>query len=192
MILLDLDGVIAEFMYAACQVHGKPHDWKSWDFFKEWGMTREEFWRPINALGDDFYAYYVKPTPWAEELIAKVYEADKNVVICTDSSANMPGIRGKHNWILSMFGPEMRVSYTREKYLLAAPGRLLIDDSEVNCERFATFGGAALLFPRPWNAGYHTDPHASFLTAIAKLADWKKFGKVTTITDQDRLEAIEV
>jgi hypothetical protein len=112
-------------------------------------------------------------------------------MVVTDSSANMPGILGKNSWIRIMFGPDIKVSYTSEKHLLAGPGRLLIDDSPRNCERFAMFGGAALLFPRPWNAHYHSDPHASFLTISDKLKDWKKFGKVTRITNQDRLEAID-
>ena len=191
MILLDLDGVIAEFAYAACDVHKKPHDVKKWDFFEDWGMTAEDFWQPINRLGARFYPQYVKPTPWAEELILSVQAADEQVMVVTDSSANMPGILGKNSWIRIMFGPDIKVSYTSEKHLLAAPGRLLIDDSPRNCERFAMFGGAALLFPRPWNAHYHSDPHASFLTISDKLKDWKKFGKVTRITNQDRLEAID-
>lgn len=192
MIFLDLDGVIAEFAYAACDIHGRPHDVKKWDFFSDWGITAEEFWKPINKLGDNFYPYYVNPTPWARELIAKVHEADPHVMVLTDSSANMAGVRGKQRWIEHLFGSETKVSYTSEKYLLAAPGRLLIDDSVRNCERFAAFGGAALLFPRPWNAHYHTDEHASEFTAFAKLEDWKKFRRLAGITDQDRLEAIDV
>lgn len=192
MIFLDLDGVIAEFAYAACDVHGKPHDVKKWDFFTDWGMTEEEFWRPINRLGERFYPFYVNSTPWAEELIETVQKADDHVSIVTDSTANMPGILGKENWIRNMFGPDIKVSYTSEKHLLAAPGRLLIDDSPRNCERFAVFGGSSLLLPRPWNATYHTDPNASYMTAIAKLADWKNFRRLAGITDQDRLEAIDV
>lgn len=192
MIFLDLDGVIAEFAYAACDVHGKPHNVQKWDFFTDWGMTEEEFWRPINRLGEKFYPFYVNPTPWAQELIAKVKDSDSHVMVCTDSSANMPGIHGKYLWIQHVFGPDIKVSYTSEKHLLAAPGRLLIDDNPKNCERFAMFGGSALLFPRPWNAAYHTDPNASYLTAIAKLADWKKFRRLAGVTDQDRLEATDV
>ena len=43
---------------------------------------------------------------------------------------------------------------------MAAPGVLLIDDSDKNCEKFVQHSGHAILFPRPWNSNhkYKDDP----------------------------------
>ena len=190
MIFLDLDGVIAEFMYAACDVHDKPHDWPKYNHYESWGMTRDEFWRPINMMGTGFYMDVVKPAPWAERLIATCRKADPELVVLTDSTDNMPGVYGKHLWIERMFGVGTKVSYTREKHLLAAPGRLLIDDNPQNCEAFAMFGGSALLFPRPWNAGY-PNCQGSYMTVIHKVAKWKHLRTVSNIATADILESIE-
>lgn len=56
-IYLDMDGVLCDFVGAACKLHGRdPATVTHWNFFKDWGMTAEEFWRPIHEAGEDFWA----------------------------------------------------------------------------------------------------------------------------------------
>ena len=38
--------------------------------------------------------------------------------------------------------------------MLAKRGRVLIDDSDVNCEKFAAAGGTAIVFPQRWNSAH--------------------------------------
>ena len=45
MIFLDMDGVVADFVGAACKVHGKEVEGVGcWNFFEKWGISEDEFW----------------------------------------------------------------------------------------------------------------------------------------------------
>jgi 5'(3')-deoxyribonucleotidase len=46
---------------------------------------------------------------------------------------------------------EHQVIVTKHKPLLAAPGRLLIDDNPENCKNWMVHGGTAILWPQPGN-----------------------------------------
>jgi len=160
-IYLDLDGVLADFTGAACAVHGRPkHLVRGWNWYRDdWGMSDECFWHPIETLGSAFYANYVRPFPWAYELLNDVRRYG-HVIILTASPLH-PGLAAsKVEWIKKHLGavPVMTTCGNRDvrpaylKGLLAGPESVLIDDSDDNTEVFRRNGGRAILFPQPWNA----------------------------------------
>jgi hypothetical protein len=153
MILLDMDGCIADFCGGACELHGKdPKTIDSWNFFEDWGMTEEEFWEPIVESGVEFWET-LKPYPWTDKLLKMVERADSDFFVCTRPGRGTGCIDGKMEWLRARLGEDWdRYHFTQYKHHLAEPWRLLIDDSDVHCNEFSCCGGMSCLFPQPWNA----------------------------------------
>jgi 5'(3')-deoxyribonucleotidase len=161
MILLDMDGVVANFVAASCAAHGRPEEnINHWDYFTSWGITENQFWEPINAAGRDYWAN-LPVYPWFDELVALVKDADPKFTICTKPSKQADCLAGKLDWIHRYFGKHFRrYIFATDKSILAKPGRLLIDDSDLNCEQFSAAGGSAFLWPQPWNIHRSCPPDA--------------------------------
>lgn len=164
MIILDLDGVCANFTHAACTVHGHTeYVATKWNFFEDWDLTPKQFWEPIHLYGDTFYRHIVRPYPWLAELIAAVEEAD-DWVIMSSPSDNSVGYAGKKIWVDKYIQPlvkkRVKLIVGSEKHLLAGPNRILIDDYEENLTDFRRASGQTLTFPRLWNNmhSYAGDP----------------------------------
>lgn len=152
--LLDLDGVLVDFVSGAQRLHGQPvgpHLITDWDFYEGWGLTPESFWAP---MGEEFWA----GLDWTAEgrSILAVVEAAvgrENVCLLT-SPCDTPGcVEGKVRWI-RRYLPEYRRRFLvgPAKEYAAGPGRVLIDDSDANVIRFSAAGGNTVLVPRPWNS----------------------------------------
>lgn len=150
MIFLDLDGVIADFTGGACAIHGQPdYPVTQWNWYREWGLSGNAFWRPIKEH-PDFYGFYVRKYEWADELREQLAILDR-VVIATANPLH-PGLAAsKTQWILDNMGDHFTVQMGNEKELFAGPGRILIDDCDANVEKWRANGGEAVLFPQPWN-----------------------------------------
>jgi hypothetical protein len=149
-ILLDCDGVLADFVTSAARVHGKSPKILSWDFWEQWGISPEEFWAPLATR--DFWLG-LEPYKWATEFLGALKQLGP-VTICTAPMHLNTEIcvGAKLDWLESYFGirPE-DVMIGRKKYLMASPSRVLIDDSDENVGLFWQHGGSAILFPQPWN-----------------------------------------
>ncbi len=64
-------------------------------------------------------------------------------------------------WLRQRFGPEFKSFLLgSQKYFCAAPGHVLIDDSDKNCKAFEKWGGKAILFPQYWNSRHKLWPNA--------------------------------
>lgn len=173
MIFLDCDGVLADFHGAACEVHGKPKETADrWNFYENWGMTHNEFWKPIQELGESFYMDYVKPLPWAATVWHLCNEAD-DVIIATTCAHHPEGLMGKRRWVnYYMPDDEAEMIFITRKELLASPRRLLIDDNDDNIDAFRRYGGTAWTFPRDWN--YLADYQATRMQVLAhNLEMWR-------------------
>lgn len=57
----------------------------------------------------------------------------------------------------------------KEKFFLAAPDRLLIDDNDGNVDKWRSAGGKAILFPQIWNAN-HEWRHSPMIYVGMELA----------------------
>lgn len=157
-ILLDMDGVLANFVEAACHVHGRGLA----DLFDIWpkgeysiegvmGLTSPVFWAGLDAAGMAFWRD-MSPYPWLKELWAMLQNYGP-ITISSSPSHGAYSATGKVLWLRQhveagftdyMFGGA--------KHLLAGPGRVLVDDSDEKCQRFQAHGGHAIVFPQRWNS----------------------------------------
>ena len=162
-LFVDLDGVLGDFMGGACELHGRPlYAVTCYDWWHEWGMTDSDFWAPVKQVGHCFYQRYVKPYPWAVELLALVKSMGDFVVVTANPSH--PGLAAsKTEWIREHIGYDVPVITTCKggnyraadlKAMLAGPGRVLIDDSDDNVAAFRVAGGRAITLPQPWNTAH--------------------------------------
>lgn len=158
LIFSDVDGVAADFIKGALCVHGHlkyrvtQFDW----FTKDWGLTPEEFWKPIKRKGKRFYRDFVPAFWWLSEYLDLLKQYSHDIVLATDNPNDADLMAGKIEWIeqhmpgydivLTVRGPR-----NNGKELLAAPGRVLIDDADHNVAKWRATGGDAILFPQLWN-----------------------------------------
>jgi 5'(3')-deoxyribonucleotidase len=155
-IFFDLDGVLADFVGGSLALHGKsiPPTDVQWDFMAQVGFSGggdPAFWGPLS--NPDFWA----GLPILEDgrtllIAAEALVGAENIGIL--SSGLCPGsCDGKRAWLDRHFpGYGKRAIFCTTKELVAAPGFVLVDDFDRNCEKFAAHGGKSVLVPRTWNA----------------------------------------
>ena len=153
-ILLDMDGVLVDFVAGACAIHGtskeelikkmEPGQYKMEDAL---GITTDEFWEPIHEAGAEFWLY-LKPLPWVEDLLSFVESTTSDWYVVTAPSRHPSSYTGKLKWIKTYFGKEFdKFVLTQHKHLMAKPGTILIDDRDKNVKDFKYAGGWAVTFP---------------------------------------------
>lgn len=156
-ILLDVDGVLANFVQGSIEAHGMQGEFRhdeaiNYHYFKDspWSMTSEEFFVPL----DNFQFWDSLPLyPEANDLYSLLSVLPCDLFICTTApSGSVHAASGKLSWLKRNFGVDSdSVVITRDKHLLAGEGVMLIDDMEGNTAKFHESGGAAITVPRPWN-----------------------------------------
>jgi hypothetical protein len=162
MILLDMDGVLANFSLAASLVHGQGKARPThWNWYEDWGITGKEFWAPIHELGGGFYKRWVQPYPWAVDVLRLVADADDFIIYSAPSSSEY-GYSGKKAWIDKYLQPyhdkPIKIHVGSDKWLMAGKDRLLIDDYDENIKKFREHGGHTVTFPQPWNSQKEVEP----------------------------------
>ena len=181
MIVCDLDGVLGDFTTAACKVHGKEgYVSDKWNFFEDWGLTVDQFWEPIHALGDDFYEFYVKPYPWMAPLLSNIDSVDDFIIMSHPAGEHPSEYSGKRVWVdkyvNKWFDRKVTLIVGGDKHLLAGPDRLLLDDNDKNVADFVKAKGYALLFPQRWNK-HKADPSGLLMGVYKGLNAWKAISK---------------
>ncbi|QDV21599.1 5' nucleotidase, deoxy (Pyrimidine), cytosolic type C protein (NT5C) [Gimesia panareensis] len=158
-ILLDMDGVISDFMGAILELHGQRELAENWpegepNYAGVLGMTKDEFWKPVDSLGGRFWAEF-PPYPWLNELLDLIRETAP-FTISTSPSRSAACASAKVEWLRQHFEEPLFMDFMigTQKYLLAKPDVVLIDDQHKNIDKFREHGGQAILFPQPWNANF--------------------------------------
>lgn len=154
-VLLDLDGVLVNFVGGMCESHNRPDPFEEGhtDYYleKAWDMSLSAFWKP--AENAEWWANLPK-TKEADDIVQLVeaYVGFDNVCILTSPTVNPLSLAGKVQWIQSNY-PDYRRKFLigPQKQFCAHPGSALIDDHEANIHAFVTEGGHGILVPRPWN-----------------------------------------
>jgi len=153
LILLDLDGVLVDFVSGCLKALGrneKHDDVKSWNFYKEWGISDKEFWGKCSTPG---FWYNLELYPWAKEFYKSLKDYG-DVIISTSPSSDTLCVQEKIAFCQDKLGIKSRnMMVGSRKELLARPGRILIDDYVENINNFNKNGGTGLLFKQPWNDG---------------------------------------
>lgn len=143
--LLDLDGVLADFVGGVYKLRGTPRkDPMNWDFIEahEWEKMDEEFWASLDK------------TPEFDALLSTVEETfgPENICLLTSPVRTAGCLEGKMRWIrehLPAYSRRFLIGPAKE--FCAHPRSVLIDDSETNTRAFFKAGGNAVLVPREWN-----------------------------------------
>jgi hypothetical protein len=153
-VFLDMDGVLVDFVGGAHRVFGKHYDRTAplvWEFFKEWGVTFEEF---DAKCGIDFWDFldWMPDGIGIERAVRNKFSL-KDIYLLTTPMPNPGSGTGKLRWIkrcMTWAYDRTILSYA-PKSLFAKPNTLLIDDKDQNIEEFEAAGGRGILVPRPWN-----------------------------------------
>ena len=209
-ILVDLDGVLADFLLSALNVCGRLDlydNWPPghWDIVSVLGVTANGFWSMINARGYEFWAG-LPAYPWTHELWERLKEiADReraDLIICTAPSLSPDCLKGKAMWMKAAFGHGFNdYIITGKKHLLASARVALIDDREATVVKFSSAGGHGILFPSISNA-YEITPdfdliEEAVLIPLGRLTEgiggtvsaWPTIGIRETM--EDRVSALE-
>lgn len=172
-VFIDIDGVLADFVGAVCGVipEIKQEEVTEWNFYKKYGLTDEQFWGEIEKYGPAFWAN-LDLLPLAADLIRFCYGHFSNVYLATSPCKSPTCEHGKKIWIQKYFGSAFRDYFiTPRKWLLSAPGRILIDDSDDNVSKWNDGGGIGVSLPQPWNeAGKAGRNVNDVLSELAKYA----------------------
>lgn len=184
-ILLDMDGVLADFVNAAFEAHGRefnPDACMGYNLLNEFSMTKEDFWAPI-----DNYEFWrgLEPYPWSVGLLRQLSEIAP-VVLVTTPSKSSDCLKAKREWVEDHLPPMYRdIVMGESKELTASENTLLIDDCDRNVRKFRESGGEAIVFPQPWNSGWERlkstfyDNHGLYIPTelLPQVAEWACSGK---------------
>lgn len=163
--LLDLDGVLVDFVGGACRFHGRKNPYVfdpvntrgQWDVVGLLGMDPTEFWQGLDR-------YFWRSLDWMEDgrEILEVVEnkfGKENVCLLSLPCDTVGCCDGKREWVREHLPDySRRLLLGSAKEFAASPERVLIDDYPSNVERFGEAGGQSLLVPRPWNVLYVYNP----------------------------------
>lgn len=151
-IYLDMDGVLVDFVSGAIEATGidLTHDtWTEWDAYRLKGWTSDQFWASINERL--YFWEDLQPYPWAEELL-ELCKSFGDVVFCSTPSRNPESASGKLTWLQQRgWLKNHDCILMKDKWRLAKPGTILIDDRRESCALFAAHGGRDICFPQPWS-----------------------------------------
>lgn len=150
-IMLDMDGVLADFVGRASKVFGfNPKEVNTYDLPKCLGLKPQDFWKKIDET-EDFWES-IEPYPWAKALVRKCYAYTDEVGILTSPSLNPKSTVGKVEWVRKHF-PKLlsNLVIVINKIIVWSPNMILIDDNEFTIRRWRGLNGKCILFPQPWN-----------------------------------------
>lgn len=163
MILLDLDGVLCDFVTGALRANGiqdidgifdkwPPLEWDIWNLY---GGTEHDFWKNIE-LAERTSGFWenLSPYDWKDEILNMV-RAKGEFLVSTSPSLDPWCASAKVTWMRKHIGPRFcNYMIGHQKYAMANPDNILIDDNDGNVKKFREAGGRAILFPHRWNSNH--------------------------------------
>lgn len=170
-ILLDQDGVLADFHTACLTAHGRQdliHGWPEgrWDMDGVMLMSPSEWWKPLDNYG---FWRNVRPYPGARSFYNEL-RSRAPVTICTSPSESADCAKAKIEWLREHIDAKVKYMIGSQKWLMGKPQNLLVDDYDRNVDMFREAGGMAYLLPRVWNSNYPqanmADPYGWALNRI--------------------------
>jgi len=156
-VLIDVDGVIRDYMGYVYQLYSKHFPDHKIESVKTWSMA-EYF-----PIGEDIYDFVfnrhaeeitanAEPFLGAIESIrAHMDEFDIAIV----SAQNEKGTHGTLAWMAKHKVPVREYHFTFEKDKI--PGDILLDDAPHNLDAFLATGRPAVAIKQPWNDGWKGD-----------------------------------
>jgi len=152
---LDMDGVCCDWVSAALRTLGRE------EFIDNWtpgikgiealtGKPKSIFWTELESQGSQWWRDLEEYT-WFRELY-DLLASEGDVVFCTSPNLDPSSLKGKVGWIQDRFDKFFRdYIITNQKYHVAGPNTVLVDDNDKQCANFKKHGGEYILFPQLWN-----------------------------------------
>jgi 5'(3')-deoxyribonucleotidase len=174
-ILLDMDGVMVDFVGAACKALGRNTD----DVYGSWkhgnydvvaaigfGLEAPEMWKTIEALGEDFWVN-LSMYPWSQRLYDECVKL-ADVYFLTKPTYDPRCASGKMIWLQRFLKDSSKARnflIGPAKHLCGKPKNILVDDADSNVNDFKKYGGNAILWPQIWNSR-HVEANDSRLDVV--------------------------
>lgn len=153
IVFLDMDGVLCDFVGGVAALFNKPSPQAgdpAQPLHEYIGVPKGLMWNRIAESGAKLWEN-LEPLPWANDLVALARSAGE-VMIATSPSLQAASLSGKLTWLQRRFGVKFRdFVISPQKYLLARPQHVLIDDTEHHVSAFREAGGQAVHFPSVQN-----------------------------------------
>jgi len=162
-ILLDVDGVLANFVQGACRLHGhtdpytKEKNLGNYSIQDLLGIQGPAFW----DMMDEHFWFTLKKMPLADKIVEYLENrfGQESICLLTSPIRHRGCHRGKMRWIEKYYPQYSRQNLIgKPKHFCAGPDASLIDDFENNVAKFSAHGGHAFLMPAPWNRKYFEHP----------------------------------
>ena len=164
VVLLDVDGVVADFvgptLAEVSKITGRrytPDDVTGWDLRAALGLEASEWDRVTKRIRSLGFCLTQPTYPGACDAVRRLRERAEVYFVTTPWRGAVTWAYDRDRWLEQKFGEVIgrRVVHTGHKHLIR--GDLLIDDKPENCERWAAandWPSCALLFTRPWNRAH--------------------------------------
>jgi len=174
--LIDKDGVLADFVGAACAAHGVPSPYFEKDapppFVPEKAAGVKYFQNLLGLSTDQFYDKLCGPgfwqsVPMTAEAVSVVSLASsvfvpKSVHVVGGITLDPACASVGYEWVARYF-PQFirRVTFSTDPVTTCAgPSRLLISSREDLVDDWRSSGAPAILFARPWNRAWKRTQYA--------------------------------
>ena len=161
---VDLDGVLVDWTDAIAELFGVDvalarEANRTHRISEVLGLSKTQMWDRVMTAGSDLWSNMkVHEDAWSVFMQARALLGDR-VRILTAPIYHHDCYAGKARWVMDRLGNETSaITICRDKWLLAGPGRYLIDDNAEKCHDFeshpyAIAGGKSILVPRMGDAG---------------------------------------
>lgn len=159
-VLLDMDGVIVDFLGGVCKYFNFPERlfysrYPKGEFhglISALGITKKELWKRTNNVN---FWENLEPTREFSEIMntLKPFSKNNKLCICTSHGGNAETAYGKIKWIQKHI-PKIPYSITENKEFYSNKYNILVDDRDKNCLKFEENGGRVILFPRIQNSNF--------------------------------------
>lgn len=154
VILLDVDGVIGDFVGMICSILNRRFatnyveaDFNHWDL-RETLAPAESKW--LNeALQQEGIATVIDPYPRAKEFVEELQSIGTVLALTAPYRSSKTWPYERQQWLLKRFGLPMLSVPGEYKHLVQ--GDYLIEDKLMTADQWGAYRPGAILLDRPWN-----------------------------------------
>lgn len=144
------------------------------DTHNHWSPSMDAFWQPIRS--DPFFWQNLPGYEWTFPLVKLLEAHCEHFAFVTTPDKHRNSYAGKYHWLQKNKLDHHELIMMKNKWRLARPRCLLIDDFEVHIKNWQDHTdhlfrevGHALLFPQPWNEGHpHTADRLGYVESYLK------------------------
>jgi 5'(3')-deoxyribonucleotidase len=161
-ILLDMDGVLVDFIRGCIEVHDLRTTTEElykenpgcWDVLSILKMQAPAFWKPMDF---EFWSKleWLSDGPDIVKHLEERY-GQEHITLWTSPSENYGCMDGKKRWVERHLPRHYKhnIVFGSKKHLGARRDTILVDDSDSNVAKFGARGGKVCKPPRMWNSDY--------------------------------------